>query len=106
MLGRDFLVINSRSLATELVDKKSSVYADRPDIEMIKLMGWDFNLAFIRFRDPRRRKLRRVIQMGMGPVSASRIQDLFTVQSNLLLGRLLDHPEDFREHLLRFVFLM
>ncbi|EIN08237.1 cytochrome P450 [Punctularia strigosozonata HHB-11173 SS5] len=59
LLGQRMLIINSAKVAVELLDKKSSIYSDRPVMEMCaELVGWKQALALVpygeRFRDLRR----------------------------------------------------
>lgn len=37
MLGQDMIIVNSVEIATELLDKKSKIYSDRPTIPSIDL---------------------------------------------------------------------
>lgn len=37
IFGQDIIIVNSVEIATELVDKRSNIYSDRPDIPSIGL---------------------------------------------------------------------
>ncbi|KAA1473750.1 cytochrome P450 [Dentipellis sp. KUC8613] len=50
-LGQLTVVINSKTAAKELLERRSAIYSDRPTPIMIKLLGWDFNLAWIPYSD-------------------------------------------------------
>ncbi|KAF9457387.1 cytochrome P450 [Collybia nuda] len=102
ILGRTLLVVNSRSLATELMDKRSSIYSDRPELAMVQLTGWDHSLIFIRYHDPRWRKIRRLFHSGLGPASASNIQALLIAECDRLLVRLPDRLQNHKKHFLRY----
>ncbi|OAX39032.1 hypothetical protein K503DRAFT_799959 [Rhizopogon vinicolor AM-OR11-026] len=39
VLGKHIIVLNSTKTATEILDKKSSVYSDRPVFPMAELVG-------------------------------------------------------------------
>ncbi|KAF7299009.1 Cytochrome P450 [Mycena indigotica] len=59
-IGEHILVINSAKVADDLLEKRSNIYSDRPDIPMIQLMGWDFNIGFMKYGD-KWRKYRRLM---------------------------------------------
>ncbi|KAF7335150.1 O-methylsterigmatocystin oxidoreductase [Mycena sanguinolenta] len=61
VFNRQIVVINSISIATELIDKRARLYSDRPDLALIPLLGWGFDLAFMRIHDPRYRPYRKII---------------------------------------------
>ncbi|TFY60735.1 hypothetical protein EVG20_g7315 [Dentipellis fragilis] len=50
-LGQLTVVINSKKAAKELLERRSAIYSDRPTPTMIKLLGWDFNLAWIPYSE-------------------------------------------------------
>ncbi|KAK7037472.1 hypothetical protein VNI00_010964 [Paramarasmius palmivorus] len=43
VLGQHIMIVNSREMARELFEKRSLIYADRPYVPMIELMGWADN---------------------------------------------------------------
>ncbi|KAF7357550.1 O-methylsterigmatocystin oxidoreductase [Mycena sanguinolenta] len=73
--GQHIIVVNSVKTAVELFEKRSHIYSDRPVFTMVKLMGWDFNLALLPRGDEWRME-----------------------KIHLLLQGLLSSPEEFREH--------
>lgn len=36
-MGQDIVIINSLKVATDLLEKRSNIYSDRPDLAMVKL---------------------------------------------------------------------
>ncbi|KIJ48233.1 hypothetical protein M422DRAFT_90291, partial [Sphaerobolus stellatus SS14] len=43
----DMIIVNSRRMAYELFDKRSSIYSDRIDFPMLNdVMGWEWALSF------------------------------------------------------------
>ncbi|KIJ35821.1 hypothetical protein M422DRAFT_180097, partial [Sphaerobolus stellatus SS14] len=55
----NIVIVNSRRLAYELFEKRSSNYSDRAQLTMLNdLMGWDWGMAFERYSDTWRRHRR------------------------------------------------
>jgi len=47
IMGQDIIILDSLEVATELMERRSSTYSDRPRLPMLnELMGFDFNAAF------------------------------------------------------------
>ncbi|EEB99702.1 hypothetical protein MPER_00569, partial [Moniliophthora perniciosa FA553] len=74
IIGRVVLVINSLKDCRELLEKRPQIYSDRPRVEMLSKMGWDFNLVFIPYQDERFQKYRRAIVRGIGSASNATIR--------------------------------
>ncbi|KAJ3728216.1 cytochrome P450 [Lentinula raphanica] len=106
ILGRHIVVINSLSIATELLDQRSTIYSGKPRLEMLNLMGWGFNLAFMQYNDPRRKQLRRMIHKGVGQPSIMNIQTLALEQSEALILQLSESPKKFMEHIVHYTALI
>ncbi|KAJ7069771.1 cytochrome P450 [Mycena amicta] len=92
------VIINSAKIADDLLEKRSHVYSDRPVIPMLALMGWDFNLGFMRYGDKWRayRRLmhqyfRREAAVTYRPTHLNKIHDM--------LRGLLSSPNEFRAHI-------
>ncbi|KAF5382593.1 hypothetical protein D9615_002747 [Tricholomella constricta] len=99
---RRIVVINSYSIAVDLLDKRSSIYSDRPNLMMLDLMGWGFSVAFMRYADSRRRKYRRSMHTGLGPPNAAAMQQTLLQRSDTLVRQLLDSSEGFQSHLVNY----
>ncbi|KAJ7147026.1 cytochrome P450 [Mycena crocata] len=88
------ILVNSRQTASELFDKQSQIYSDRPIVPMVALMGWEGNLGFTHYGD-KWRQYRRILQQYFRrkssdihrPIQIKKIHDL-------LLG-LLSNPDNF-----------
>ncbi|KZT30011.1 cytochrome P450 [Neolentinus lepideus HHB14362 ss-1] len=49
-LGRHLIILNSLDAARDLLEKRSSIYSDRPKFTMISdLMGWDWAIQFMSY---------------------------------------------------------
>ncbi|KAJ7053961.1 cytochrome P450 [Mycena amicta] len=92
------VIINSAKIADDLLEKRSHVYSDRPVIPMLALMGWDFNLGFMRYGDKWRayrrmmhQYFRREAALTYRPTHLNKIHDM--------LRGLLSSPNEFRAHI-------
>lgn len=59
VFSQTFVVINSREIAFELLEKRARIYSDRPDIPLLDISGWDWNLVTMRY-GPKWRAHRRI----------------------------------------------
>ncbi|KAA1473745.1 cytochrome P450 [Dentipellis sp. KUC8613] len=56
--GQLTVVINSKEVAKELLERRSAKYSDRPFPPMIKLLGWDFGTGMLPYGDKWRTRRR------------------------------------------------
>jgi hypothetical protein len=49
LMGQPFVIVNDPVIATELLDKRGSLYADRPSFEMANMSGWGRVLSSARY---------------------------------------------------------
>jgi hypothetical protein len=54
-----FVVVNDPKVALEMLDKKGKIYADRPELPMVNLSGWDRQLSQLHY-GPQLREYRKV----------------------------------------------
>ncbi|KAF7299260.1 O-methylsterigmatocystin oxidoreductase [Mycena indigotica] len=92
------IIINSATVANDLLEKRSQIYSDRPQIPMTTMMGWDFALGFIpygsRWRQYRRilhQYLRREASLDYRAIELKKIHDM--------LRLFLVSPTDFYAHI-------
>ncbi|KAF7348401.1 hypothetical protein MSAN_01794100 [Mycena sanguinolenta] len=98
VFGQHILILNSIKAATELLEKRATIYSDRPSTPIVSLTGWDFSFSLIPYSDKwrERRRLfhqhfRRDAIPAYRPVYLRKIQDL--------LRGLLSTPVDFATHI-------
>ncbi|EIW83661.1 CyP450 monooxygenase [Coniophora puteana RWD-64-598 SS2] len=101
ILGMRLLVINSDAIAKELLDKRAATYSDRPQVPMVTLMGWEFNVGFYNYND-HWRKHRRAMHNVLKPDSIRSYRHLQTAKVHVLLRNLLCAPERMEAHLRTF----
>ncbi|KAJ7106241.1 cytochrome P450 [Mycena epipterygia] len=96
LAGQSVVVLSSLEATEALLEKGSALYSDRSDLPMlVGLMGWDFNVAFMKYDDNWRTN-RRLLKQGFNPEI---YQPLELAAARTLLGRLLDNPTTFYAHL-------
>ena len=103
MLGQRIVVLNSVQAAIALLEKRGSIYSDRPIMTMVgELMAWGETLVFSpygsRFRDIRKFLHRYIGSRGQLEKIAP-FHDLLEAETRRFLARLHRDPEHFVDHL-------
>ncbi|KAJ7460270.1 cytochrome P450 [Mycena latifolia] len=95
LLGQSVIVLSSLEATTALLEKRSTIYSDRPNVPMVtdaELMSWDLNVG----NTWRRR--RRLFNETFNLKAARQYRPMEMAASGALLQRLLDRPDAFRDH--------
>ncbi|KAJ6467859.1 cytochrome P450 [Mycena sanguinolenta] len=99
LAGTSVIVLSSFEATEALLEKRSSIYSDRPKSPMAgDLMGWDFLLAMMKYGDEWRIH-RRLINQEFNVVASRKFHDAERIAARAFLRRLLDNPEGFLKHL-------
>ncbi|KAK4157185.1 hypothetical protein C8A00DRAFT_11913 [Chaetomidium leptoderma] len=91
--GTKWVVLNSLSAATELLEKRGSNYADRPRFVMFEEMGWSPTLTWLRW-GPKYHSHRKVLQP---PFTKTRVHQYTALQRKEALRccqGMIDNPDD------------
>lgn len=104
VLGQHIIVLNSAKSAMELLDKKSSVYSDRPVLPMGgELVGWKHSLGFLSHGD-RFRCYRKNIHRVIGSRIAMNVYNsLEEIETHRFLKRVFAKPEQLQTHIRQYV---
>ncbi|KAJ7110411.1 cytochrome P450 [Mycena epipterygia] len=95
LVGTSVVVLSSLETTEALLDKRSSIYSDRPRSPMFdELMGWTYNLGALRVH-------RCLFSQGFNVPAARNFHPKELAATHGLLRRLLHTPEDFRDHIRR-----
>ena len=98
-VDRTIIILNSAKAAIDILDKRSSIYSDRPYFTMAgELMGFDNSLALLPY-NVRFNETRRVTKGAMGPGAVRVFEELEKSVCLRFLGRVLDTPENFLAHI-------
>jgi cytochrome P450 len=93
-LGQPIIIINDIRIATDLLDKKSALYSDRPTLPMAgELSGWDQTLVLHHYGDSLK-EYRRYFHRFLGTrAGLERYHDLIEGESRKLMAMIMDTPE-------------
>ncbi|KAK0500183.1 cytochrome P450 [Armillaria luteobubalina] len=95
--GNPTIILNSAQATTELLEKRSGNYSDRPEMHMMFLAGWDFNLAFMRYSDYWRMH-RRMFHQYFQPRALPSYYPAQLKATSVLLRQLLQSPDNLFQH--------
>ena len=95
LLGQPAVVLNSAKQAKSMLDAKSSIYSDRPTLQMGKLVGWSEGLLMLQYGQTLREQ-RRYIHSSIGSNALmAKHYEVLTRETTEFLKRLLVNSEDF-----------
>ncbi|KAF8966595.1 cytochrome P450 [Flammula alnicola] len=103
VFGTTTIILNSLKATTELLDKRSSNYSDRPKMIMAnELMDWDWDFAHMPYTD-RWRRHRRMFHQYFQPRNLSAYYPVQKKTTLNLLEQLGRSPEQFSAHVRQYV---
>ncbi|KAG2747300.1 cytochrome P450 [Suillus brevipes Sb2] len=89
ILGIDLIIINSETIARELLDKRSANYSSRPVIRTNELAGLGFNTALLPYGETLRQH-RRIFHQVLKAEASISYQEMYSRHANELVINLLD----------------
>ncbi|KAF8578978.1 putative CyP450 monooxygenase [Ramaria rubella] len=101
VFGQPMMSISSPAIAHELFETRSSLYSDRCEFPMFKLMGANWFFGQHRYGDVWRWH-RKAFHQFFNATVVTRYRDIETKHARILLRRLHDSHESFMEHLRHF----
>ncbi|KAG2110336.1 cytochrome P450 [Suillus discolor] len=97
MFGVDLIIINSETIARELLDRRSGTYSTRPVIRTNELAGGSFNTAFLPYGETLRQHRKIFHQVLRAEISVS-YRELYSRHANELVINLLGATSDLLQH--------
>jgi len=99
VLGRHIVILNSAKTAVEMLDKKGSIYSDRPVLQMGgELVGWKNSLGLLPYGE-RFRNSRKFFHKLIGTIpSASLFYPVEEFETRRFLKQLAKNPDDLAAH--------
>ncbi|PPR01296.1 hypothetical protein CVT24_006371 [Panaeolus cyanescens] len=88
-----FMVINDYKVAFDLLDKRSTIYSDRPKSVMVDLIGWGFNMTFFNYGE-RWKEQRRLMHQNLNNRAVREWRQLQTDVTHRFLKKLVPNPND------------
>ncbi|KAK0185226.1 cytochrome P450, partial [Armillaria mellea] len=100
ILGRRLVVLNSAQMAINILDKKSSIYSDRPVVGMGgELVGWKNSLPLMPYGARFRNHRRLAHQLFGTNVTMNQFLPMLELETRHSLKRILTRPEELSEHI-------
>ncbi|KAF8557325.1 cytochrome P450 [Imleria badia] len=94
LLGSDVIVLNSRSDATELLERRSQIYSDRPFIATVEPYGHDCNVGLARY-GPYWRLCRRIIHQTFRAEAALAFRPMQLRRARQIVLNIIDDPNEY-----------
>ncbi|KAG6837602.1 hypothetical protein H0H93_006123 [Arthromyces matolae] len=101
ILGQSMIILNSVEAAVDLLDKRSSIYSDRPDLPVFELLGIGDTLVFEKYGKDFREQ-RRMVQQYFTTAKQAEHRPIQTREARVLAQNLLNAPENWYNSLVRF----
>jgi len=99
VLGADHIILNSNEAISDLLDKRSAIYSDRPHFPMIELMGaYTWSLPLVHYGD-RWRSSRRLLHEFLNARATNNYDDQQHYYSRDFILRIADSPDDLWDHI-------
>jgi len=95
--GQKIVYLNTFKAAIELLEKRSSLYSDRPQSSMMQLMGIERILTLMRYGNEWRLG-RRIFHQDFNSTTAAHFQDTQMKYTLGMLGLIRDDPHSFDKH--------
>jgi len=99
VFGQQMIIVNSAKTANEMFEKKSSIYSDRPIMQMGgELVGWKNTLVLIPY-GKRFQNYRKFFHQVIGtPSSMNRFLPAEEAEARKFLKSVLVNPDDLATH--------
>ncbi|KAJ6580647.1 cytochrome P450 [Mycena capillaripes] len=96
-VGTSIVVLSSMDAVKELLERRSSLYSDRPTLHMLLLMGWDFGIGFMKYGD-RWRSHRKLLHEAFNATAIKQFRPQVQAATHHLLCRMIRDPRNMMEH--------
>lgn len=100
-MGQPAIILNSLQAANDLMDKRGTIYSDRPRFHFMEESGWRDSVAFSS-TGPIFRKHRKAFQSSFSPTAIVRYREKQEDLARKLVGQIIERPEQWRLLLTRF----
>ncbi|KAH7909267.1 cytochrome P450 [Hygrophoropsis aurantiaca] len=97
-LKEEIIIINSRKIAVELLEKRSNNYSDRPYLAALIPFGWNFNFGNAHYGDYWRVR-RKLFHQTFRPESVAKFRPMQLTKVHQLLANMLDESAHYVDHL-------
>ncbi|PPQ99429.1 hypothetical protein CVT24_005416 [Panaeolus cyanescens] len=102
-MGHNYLIVQSLSRASDLFEKRSAIYSDRPPQPMaVDLMGWGFNMGWQPYGSWWHRH-RKAFHEHFNVNAIEKYDPIQTKELHRFLDKLLRQPADFAVHVHKYI---
>ncbi|KAJ7926720.1 cytochrome P450 [Mycena leptocephala] len=102
VLGRTMIILDSYRAAVDLLDKRGSIYSDRPKFTLYELLGWSPSLTFLQY-GKQYNKHRQLHQSYLSRHKAEDFKPMQTQEARTLVRNLIESmPDKYETYLSRF----
>ncbi|KAI0075610.1 cytochrome P450 [Panus rudis PR-1116 ss-1] len=102
VMGQGLLFLNTSEVAMDLLDKKGSIYSDKPSLVMAgELCGCENMVAFTRYGDQSRRQ-RKLMQQALGASAIRTYQPFLQIQAYDLMAGILGDPKHHLDYIRKY----
>lgn len=106
LLGQPLIIVGSHQTAIDMLERKTSLYSDRPRLTMARLVGWDRLTALLPY-GPRWRETRRLFAPALGSrASVVAFEPIMNVQITRALPRMVLNPNGIVDEVYRYIILL
>ncbi|KAI0064158.1 cytochrome P450 [Artomyces pyxidatus] len=99
--GQLSIIVNTKKAVRELYDGRSSVYADRPQLMMNTLLGWDFATSLMPYSNEWRTQ-RKIFHQSLNSRAVPVHHQIQLEKVELLMKWIYDDPQEFSLHIRRY----
>ncbi|KAF8174808.1 cytochrome P450 [Mycena galopus ATCC 62051] len=91
VLGQPMIVLNTHKVAVDLLNKRSSIYSDRPRFILYEMIGWSTTLSLMPYGQ-RLNVHRRLHQSYLNRAKCREFRSMQTLEAHTLVKNLLESP--------------
>ena len=102
LLGQPLVIVGSHQTAVDMLERKTSMYSDRPRLTVARLVGWDRLTALLPYSS-RWRETRRLFAPALGSrASVVAFEPIMNVQITRALPRMMLNPRGLVDEVYRY----
>jgi cytochrome P450 len=102
IFGQGLVFLNTSEAAIDLMEKKGSIYSDKPGLVMVgELCGCKHMVAFTRYGSESRRQ-RKLMLKALSVNAVKTYQPLIETETHLFVSALLQTPKEYERHIRRY----
>ncbi|KIY45060.1 cytochrome P450 [Fistulina hepatica ATCC 64428] len=99
--GQNLIILDSHEVATDLLERRSSIYSSRPRFVVMEILGWHPVVTFLPYSQ-RFWRHRKIMQKHFGREQSLTFHPILVHHARTFLRRMLEKPNDYDQNILRF----